>query len=315
MKLPSFLVTTHKTITLVENGKITYEYHGRGRGLLFGITWDSDYLYVGSRNPPDMLESILIFSKQGLKYLGELKFLENHQISGIHQIYYDQNGLHIMNSNKKRITTMSPELPDNKGFGNFNWPEADWATHINSIWQKKRTNLYYIIEHNGGKPPSNLVLTEWQGNKFIFHKRYRNIGLHCHNIHWNKDNSKFTTCSSMEFLLREFDHIHNEETGEMEFRLSRQKQINALNSDCWYLRGLGKTKDFWVVGLSMHQDIRDSDPEKRREKRRTLQNGGVIILDNNWNIVQEVGLNNRGQIHDLRIINELDECHNNISWS
>jgi hypothetical protein len=164
-----------------------------------------------------------------------------------------------------------------------------------------------VIEHNGGNPPSNLVLCSLDSeSNFKFIKRYSNIGLHCHNIHWNHKRTRFTTLSSMEFSIKEFNKI-DESLVE-----NKRKQIKALGNDKWYLRGLGHIPDFWVIGLSMHQEIKDSDPQKRRNDRRNLQNGGAVILNDNWDIVHEIQIDGRGQIHDLRIIDGVDECHNQI---
>lgn len=298
------LVSTHRTLTLVDtsNDCVT-DIITKKDGLLFGITWNKKNVFLLSRNNPFQKETIMVFDNS-LKHLHDIKFKQGDEILGGHQILCHNDMLHIMSSDKRRITSV--DVNNTNNVIHFNWPNANWATHINSIWNIPDTNYFYIIEHNGGKPPSKLCVIEWVNDKFEFVNRFKEgIGLHCHNILWEPEKQMFTTLSSLEFSLKKIRYnmqkcLLNTET---------QKNIHALGHTRWYVRGLGYNGQYYAVGLSMHQEIKDPDPEVRREERRKLHCGGLVILNNSLNVTKEFNLSGRGQIHDVRIVNEVDYAH------
>jgi hypothetical protein len=63
MKLPKFLITTHKSLLLFD-GKELVDVYRTNNTLLFGITWDQNYLFILSRNAPGQPESLIIFDKK-----------------------------------------------------------------------------------------------------------------------------------------------------------------------------------------------------------------------------------------------------------
>lgn len=305
-----FLVTTHKSLSIVDNGKL-FDIWRPKAGLLFGITWNESNLFVLCRNGGRQ-ESIEIFDKS-LNHVDRFCPQGEDRIRGGHQLYLHPGThvLYIMDSNNRQISMIDATFGS---IVHYKWPHATEWTHINSICSNM--SLLYIIEHNGGDPPSNLVILNSRDMKE--RERVKGVGLHCHNIYIDPIEQSFTTLSSMEYGIKEID-IDNTDKGHG--RLRRYKRIEALGLPRWYTRGLGKTKEYWVVGLSMHVEMApnywkmsEEEHERKRKERMNCQVGGAVILDNDWNIVEEIAINNRGQIHDIRIISEQDLAHNGIPF-
>lgn len=305
-----FLVTTHKSLSIVDNGKL-FDVWKPEAGLLFGITWNHSNLFVLCRNGGRQ-ESIEIFDKS-LNHVDRFCPQEEDRIRGGHQIYLHPRShiLYIMDSNNRQISMIDATF-DN--IVHYKWPNATEWTHVNSIYS--HMSSLYIIEHNGGDPPSNLVILNSRDMKEK--KRIKGIGLHCHNVYLDPIEQSLTTLSSMEYGIKEIDI---DDTDKGYGRLKRYKRIEALGLPRWYTRGLSRTKECWVVGLSMHVEMApdywkmsEKEHERKRKERMNCQVGGAVVLDNDWNIIEEIPINNRGQVHDIRIISEPDLAHNGIPF-
>jgi hypothetical protein len=322
MNIPDFLVSTHKSLSIVENGKLRDIWRPQA-GLIFGITWSTNYIYVLSRNGPGKRESIEIFDKS-FNWKGSISPQEPDHIRGGHQIYYHPklDTLFIMNSNQRCVSYI--EHPDDVSnmppnfIKHYKWPGATEATHINSFWHCG--DSMYIVEHNGGDPPSNLVSFPEGFFDKPSYPPILGIGLHCHNIFVENYAMypSLVTLSSMEYGIKEID-ISNPDNGYG--RLKRFQQIHALGLPRWYPRGLGRGEGCWVVGLSMHLEMApnywrqgEEVHARKRQERMNCQVGGAVVLDEDWNVIHEVPINNRGQIHDIRVVSKFDLAHNGVPF-
>jgi hypothetical protein len=319
MAIPNFLVSTRRKLLLVENGQITNEFH-YARGILYGITWDAQNVYVASRNGGNIRpEVILKLSKDNLE-LKEKIFLasedwEKWHSERTHQITYNTiDGITLTNTHQNKLTTFdgSAKLVKNvksPGITAKHFEEFPEDSHINSIWTPDGI-LYYVVEHRGKVPPSSLTALTRSGDIFTFRQRWNNIGMECHNIHIEPHETfgwlKFTTLSSKEFSIKQYA-LKDELVDGATLQLEREKVINALGNSQWYVRGLARIPGVWLVGLSRYDPARST-------RLIEAKIGGVIALDDNWNTIQEVDLSGNGMIYDLRIISSLDECHNGIPW-
>jgi len=322
VKIPNFFVSTVKHVTFIEDGKVTWENKDRLRGVIWGITWDENYLYLLNQNTKIRPEILVKFNKRNLEEFEKLYLQRDlcqfnnfpeHETRGSHQIFYDiKNGLHIMNTGKNIITTLVDENKDTKEYEgvilkHFQYPD-DNKRHINTMWSSNGID-YYVIEHNGNDPPSALSGLKMQNGQFRHVQRWKNIGIQCHNIHISKHEDegwlRFVTLSSEERSIKQFA-IRDELSNDAEKRLERRKYINALGHDRWFVRGLGRVLGFWFVGLS---EFHKSGPDRHYSKKT-----GVAVLDDDWNLIQEIDLSGKGQIYDLRVTEGLDECHNGIPW-
>lgn len=285
--LPTFLLSTSKEFGIVENGKFRTIFAKRN-GMFFGITWCERYVYVLSRNGgPGIAESIEIFDRD-LRHVDRI-CLRGKCSSG-HQLFYcpQTSQLYLMNTNNKMINVFSGK----KLVRQVKWLGADECTHINSIWSPDG-KTFYVCEHNGCNPPSRIIRCD---NELNVEKIFPNTGLDCHCIYIDKD--ELITASSKEFGIVRYDM---KTKTRIHFR-----RISALDSDKWYTRGLGVRPSYFMLGLSAHQDI--------REKRSAERQGGVVMLDTDFNVMQEIAVGSRGQILDLRIIGDQDLAHNGIAF-
>lgn len=286
MHIPTFLMSTSKEFGIVEDGKFKTIYR-IPNGVFFGITWDKHHIYVLSRNGQHAAETIEVFDKS----FNRMDQISLHDIcSGGHQLFLcpKSHRLHLMNTNKKLISVFE----DQKIEKHIPWLDADECTHINSIWSPNGDE-FYVMEHNGCNPPSVLVKTDSDMNVL---QRWSGVGFDCHCIHIEDD--VLTTASSKEFAIVRHCLKTNTRIGF--------KHIKALGSEKWYTRGLGVGPDYMVLGLSAHQDI--------RERRLASQDGGAVVLDPELNIMHEIAVGGRGQILDLRLIDDLDMAHNGIPF-
>lgn len=287
MRFPTFLLSTSKEFGIVEDGKFRAIFK-KPRGMMFGITWDRDHVFLLSRNGgPGIAESIEIFDRD-LKHVDRICL--KGQCSGGHQLFYCPytDRMYLMNTNNKRITVFKGKAREK----HIPWSGADRCTHINSIWSPNGED-FYVMEHNGCRPPSRLVRCD---ANFNHKKSWINVGRDCHCIY--ADNRELITASSKEFgIVR---HCLKNNT-----RLAYHP-VDALGSQKWYTRGLGVRPDCLLLGLSAHQDI--------REKRADSKAGGVVMLDCDFNQMGEIAIGGRGQILDLRIIEDLDLAHNGLPF-
>lgn len=286
--VPTFLLTTSKAFCIVEDGKPRTLYQVNN-GLMFGITWDETHVYVLSRNgSPGQNETIEVFDRN-LHRVDRIN-LGRGKCKGGHQLFHcPRTGLtYLLNTDLEKITVFRGREVER----HVPWPDSDICTHINSIWSPDGED-FYVCEHNGCNPPSAIVRCNAELEP---QQRFENVGRDCHCI-YVEDNELITASSKEHGIVR---HCLVSDT-RVDF-----KRIEALGSNKWYTRGLGMRPNYMLLGLSAHQDI--------REKRAQSQEGGVVILDPEFNVMEEIAVGYRGQILDLRIIDDLDLAHNGVPF-
>jgi len=286
-----FLFTTSKTVSIYKNGKIKDLFLKENNKRIYGLTWDENIIYSLHHEPKTNAEHIHMFCKKSLKHLGILNI--PIKISGGHQIFYYKNLLYVVNTDKNLVSIVNPK--NKKLVRNIKWRGNSTKHHINSIWCDGKK--LYVCEHNGGRANDNIMPSCIQSLDMDFKNLhlYKNIGKHTHNIYI--EDGCFIVCSSIDSKIVRYD-IKTQ-------KAILRKPISALNNNAWYVRGLARTSDKWIVGLSYR---------KKRQDRPFANRGGIIILDNNFNVLKEIPINNYGQIFEIRAISELDKAHNGIPF-
>jgi hypothetical protein len=282
----SFLFTTSRTFSLYENGKITDIYKDNNSNRIYGITWNEKIIYIAAYDSKIKKDVIKIFDKK-FNYIKDLKL--KHKLLSTHQIYYYNNHLYIMNTDSNFIDILNTK--DNS-WRRKKWRDTAANKHINSIWCDGKS--FYVCEHNGLKPPSCI---QKMNMNLENEKLYGNMGKCIHNV-YIEDGIIFT-CDSAHFTFARFN---------LKGKRMENKQFDVFDTKEWFNRGLcrNKNKNFWMIGLSCHR--------KYRKDRKDTKKGGVLILNNKFDIIEKIPINNYGQINEIRLISELDLAHNSIPF-
>lgn len=278
-----FLITTSKSFSIYDK-KVEDIFFEEDNNRIYGLTWDNENIYVGGYNPQKKNDNVRIFDK----FFNFKNFLKMpHPLKGCHQIFYYINKLYVMNTDSNSIDVLNVE--------NNNWKRRGWTgsanhTHINSIWSDGKH--IYVCEHNGRKPPSRIVQKGMNFGKDL--DIISKAGLQIHNV-YIEDGFIFT-CNSANFCLTKIDMKSKKQI--------MHKRIDAFGSDEWFTRGLCRFGEYWAIGLSF--------PVKNRADRADAHKGGIAILNNKFEVVEQIPIFNRGQIHEIRAFKD-DKCHNGIN--
>lgn len=244
-------------------------------GWIYGITWDEkSRLYLGSNRLGAGGVDQWTSDFRNVIEIGR-------PIHDIHQILWRDGMLYVTNTAENTLDIFGKEEIER-----HSWAEQDDDIHLNSVWVDN--GLIWVVEHRRGVMPArirafdedwNLVRTE----KFFKLPTDCNWGLH--NIY--VENDILYTLSTTLFLMR------NLETG-------KESRIEFGG----YLRGLARGDNFWLVGKS----------RLAKRQNRNSGNGSVLVLDNKFEIVDEIMLPDCGQVQEVRLLNG-DRAHNDLAWS
>jgi hypothetical protein len=282
MKL--LVATSHGLLEVTENS--TKEIENKFAEY-YGITWNAKNVYIFGRNSfanKGKLAKIRVFHRSFVH-----KFtIDARNCWGGHQMYCFNNRIYVCCTAHRHISVYQ----NDKFIKKVPW--KDWnkitkfkCNHINSIWSNGK--YLFIIAHNNG--PSDILKTDFNFNILDHYK----VGREIHNIYVHNTVALFN--SSRQSLLVEYD---------LETRKLVRKVSTKLDGQAIYNRGLAVTKDYIVVGLSMHGD--------RHGRRRKSGYSVILVFDNNFKLLQKIKLKQYPQIYEIRSIEDLDLAHNSIPW-
>jgi len=271
------LVTTSKSVLLIDTATNRVKKIDEHRGLYYGITTDKEYIYIGARKR--MLSSNIKMDNENgviLKFNKRLEHIDTLEapfpLRDIHQIKFIDKQLYITCSYDNLIV-----IYDNNKWSKW-FPLGEIGNdknHFNSFYNDDK--YIYILAHNFGD--SEIYKFDLK-NKTLVDKTQ--IGVCAHNI-WQGIEKELYILSSKEGTL-----------------------LNTKNSKVVKLegfpRGITITDENIFIGISQlaERDCRD------------FVNGKILILDKSYNKLDQLILKDKGMVLDIKLINKYDKASNEL---
>jgi hypothetical protein len=282
-----FVVGTSNGLMLVDNWKISQLHAGH----FYGITFDENCLYAFMRKKKQCL--MCIFDKS-LKFLGAREFPGE----GIHQTYFDPitKKIYVTYTVANCLTVIDP-YSNKHSFARWHKNDKD-HNHINSIFRFK--NHLYVYEHDlKGK-------NEEKGNggvrrlspDFKSEQEWR-IGDQGHNVFIRDDSGIINV-----YVLDSFNKRYIRRPLNDSYQAPCTTLIRTSEYEQFACRGLAISNTHTFIGLTKLQP---------RSKRGTIHPGYIVCYDNQYKKVRDIEIS-MGQIYEVRLLDELDQAHNNIIW-
>jgi hypothetical protein len=276
----NFVAATTTGLFIHENGKLKKLLDGN----FFGITWDDqDNIYACENIPTKHGTQIHVLNK-------DFDLRQKHRFPNIvhvHQALYDTyTGLiFVCNTFRDSVDLIHPVTFNIEHSILLSNKRAD-TVHVNSVFCT--ADKIFVCCHNRWtktKNPSEIRIFDRDFNLIESFK----AGQGCHNIYTKKNH--IYLCSSEESTLLLYD-------------LSKKKIVGSyvVPGDL-YLRGMCRTAEGFLLG---------SSARRIRAERLNKTAGHVSFYSLSMKQVWEKTLPNVGQISDIRIIDEIDFCHNQI---
>ena len=248
-----------------------------GFGLYFGITWDSERVYVAARWYPALMPTSAIERPRLLVFDSDLRLMERRRFpletGGLHQIFFHDGQLFCSCSREDsyaigcedRWSLWYPS-PDPRHRGRD-------VHHFNSVWIDD--DRLFLLGHNNG--PSDIWEMTYPGRRLV--RKYR-IGHTAHNV-W-RERGALAVCNSSGGTVETVDG-------------------SILCTTGGFPRGAAIGTDCNVIGIS----------SVANRSNRWLTSGKIHVYDKAWQLRKEISLGFCGQVNDIRILGE-DAAHNSL---
>lgn len=290
------LVTTSQFVYLVDLQTRQCKVIAKGQGIYYGISWDHQNIYVfcDDYHPiyPKLNRTKALVFNSSLEKIAEIKPTCKTR-GGIHQAIYDPHSdkLFAMVSKDNAALVYHKKnwkkwCPLNESFiqwkkrlgadVNKNWdqPKSD-IHHLNSIWMDK--NNIYCLAHNWGPSEVHILSTDTLRTKQII-----SIGRCAHNV-WIEDEEMYVCSSHSGGVLDKASHVKYSVDG--------------------FIRGVAVMDQYRVFGIS----------GKAVRRNRSKMDGAVHILSKDWQCLNKIHLPGCGQVLEVRVLSEKDQCHNRLA--
>lgn len=266
--IPDFIASTDTWLLRYQSGEFSIheKYMGEGGGAYYGVTWDNESLYI--------TEGDCVVKRKGsdreiLPYKG----------SHLHQICFYDGRLYVVNTGGNVIDIIDPDTYEVETIDLHGKPGVD-DEHINSIFFTD--DHVYVCNHNHSQSFISVFTKDFKEKV----REIRNIGQYSHNI-YVEDDWVVTLDSVGKRIVRA--------TG-----LNRAfVNLKDLDLDgCTYLRGMAKSKDFYIIGSSKWGERGDRNGSR------------IIVLNNQFEVVEIMKVPVDSLIREIRITSEEDFAHN-----
>jgi hypothetical protein len=275
-----FLVSTLKGLLLCEWGK--YEIVVPGR--FYGLTFANDRLFAFERVEETKTTNMQVF-------YNDLKLVHNvpyQEISDNHQAHYnpETKEIAVANTHHNCITLINTT---NYELSHINWTFMDGNVHhINSCWHNG--HYWFFLEHNGKRRVPGRVVQHDGASPVAF----MSVPTGGHNVYC--EDGWVHVCSSEEGGLWKW-HL---KSGDI---LKKNYKCPVGNDKAIHTRGLARpaSKEYYLVGGSYYGT---------RGYRFGKKNGVIFMVDNDFNIIDHMIIEDLSQIYEIRLLEEEDLAHN-----
>lgn len=266
------LISTMNGLILWQDSEARLVAHG----TYYGLTWDKEFVYASFNPQHRNVTEIEVFNHE-LYRIGRLDTVELH---GVHQIFSWKDNLYIVNTSTDHIEVINGNKAQRFSWTGFN----EDRHHLNSIWMDQ--DYIYVAEGQTtglkGTPAIQTLTHNYKpANRFILPAT-----VQIHNVY--VENETLYTCGKFGLVKKSL----------------REKRYNVidlrLDDANGFLRGLAKSEDCFYIGES----------QVRPREQRPYGDSRILVLNNDLEIIRTIELQDTGQIHDVRIINDVDYAHN-----
>ena len=255
------------------------------RDNAFGLTWDKDSIYF-SWNPLHRNFSVIDrFNKQ---FEFQESILDQEQWN-IHQMYFYDGYLYITATGQNRIARLDPKTNE------FILQRFDEPQHCNSIFAYK--DVLYFHNSNGRRNQDSDVLKFDKDLNYLGRFVIKEPGHIFHNL-YIKDDILYGCCHKNDGSRRSNLYVFDMKAGKGDLMEFRKDTENG------FLRGVAKSEDYFFIGESQQEAIRSE---------RLMGNSRILVVDNNFKLVDTFELEDTGQIRDVRLMVN-DRAHNGIDY-
>lgn len=248
-------------------------------GLYYGITWDSESVYVASRWYPPFMPTANIERPRLLRFDQHLKLTSRDKFpakaGGLHQIIYHDDHLYCSCSRQDYYLVRDANSEWSIWYPSDKREHHNQDTHhFNSIWF--HGDRMYLVGHNNG--PSDVWELAYPQRELL---TKHSIGCYSHNIWLEED--QLAACNSKEGTLETA-------SGRILCRIDG------------FPRGviIGDTVN--VVGVS--------DIANRRMRKKML--GRLHVYSKDWQLQKVIPLGRCGQVGEVRCLDSPDLAHNGL---
>lgn len=287
-----FLATSPSGLWRIDGGEFECLISTSYNACFWGITWDKEFVYAVRREHDDV----------DMLYQWNKKLFPEHpvkhalkDVKETHQIFWWNDKIYMANTRFNRITIIEQDKKGRWGQKDFSWSFATRdENHINSIWANN--DHIYFVENRGSQALSGRSLVRIYDAGLNYYQRVQ-VGRDVHNIFYDHD--CLIMCSSADASLLAFDHRHHEVSLEARFIGNDYLRLN----NC-FPRGLAADEDHYYTGFSRSY---------RKGEQRTTD-GGYVVINEDFRIVDVVKDSAIDCIHDLRLIDPIDRAHNGVPY-
>lgn len=275
-----FLVSTLKGVILCEWGKYEVVIPGR----FYGLTFSENYLFAFERVEKDKTTRLKIFNN----HLDLFSDIPLPEISDNHQAHYnpETHEIAVANTHNNCITLI---FSANTKSRDINWTGVGGNTHhINSCWNNGQH--WFFLEHNGKRRKPGRVVQHTGKDVAAF----INVPTGSHNVY--VEDGWVHVCASEDCGMWK-GHVGNKET------YFKKYKCPVGNDKAIHTRGLARptSKDYYLVGGSYYGT---------RGYRFGKKNGVIFMVDNNFDIIDYMIIEDLSQIYEIRLLDEEDLAHN-----
>lgn len=205
-------------------------------------------------------------------------------LSQAHQILCDGDRVIATNTGRNCITVFRT---DDWFYRNYWFDEVLWdrkgknkcGQHLNSLFLDK--GQLWVVAHNHDRK-SDVICCDWPSLALI--RRVSTQALMAHNI-WITPASQIVICDSMR------GSVIDAKTNQILWKSEYPQVIT---------RGLASNGRYAFIGESQIGD----------RTERTFRDSRISVVDiNNWQTLGQIPLRASGNLHDIRILDEPDLCH------
>lgn len=268
------LITSMSGIVLYQDGKT----HMVAHGTYYGLTWSKNYIYSSFNPQHRNVTEIEVFDTNFFK-VGQLN---TEGLQGVHQIFFWDKELHVVNTSRDSVYVYAGDE-----VCHFNWTgDKEDKHHINSLWIDN--SYIFAVEgmtkHLKGVPSVQVLTHNYKRVK----KHLLPAALQLHNVY--VENGTLYSLGKFGLVKKSLEE--------------KRYQVIDLRQDLpnGFLRGFARSRDNFYIGESA---ILPRD-------ERVYGDSDILVLDNEYRIIDTIKLKDTGQIHDIRIVNGPDLAHNGV---
>ena len=261
-----------------------------GYGPYYGVTWDDKHFYIAARcQGQSGGEAIFVLDKDFME-LYQYRVLTDteHGVKQLHQILYWDGWVYITDTKHDRVLAWDRDRTHKAEIVYAGGPEVADYSHINSLWtdgidfwvtEAKKKRLHCLgVER---------VCGAWRAES----RSVIGVGSWCHNGFKHGD---------MVHAIRSGPGAHELFSWNLKDGTTTLQALDLVPNP--YMVGIVRTSDRWFFGAAAILG------HTGRVEGEAL----IGVFDSSVNKLGTIDTEMRGQVHDIRVMNEIDYAHHGM---